>query len=157
MLGQMQEKEAQYDEVKRGHFQEISGWEETDKAAAKKDEQDREFNENAAKIIGEYNRINDDKKRFETKLAEKQAELETAQGAEEQDERKLFVLGEYVEVYEQQINSLNDQIGSAKDKFEMVSEEKRLRDEQEKAIAAEKAKENEFNDMRAALDEAKEF
>jgi chromosome segregation ATPase len=143
--------------MKRGHFQEISGWTETDKTAADKDEKDRAFNENAGKIIGEYNRINAEKKRFETKLAEKQAELEAAQGAEEQDERKLFVLGEYVEVYQQQINSLNDQIGLAQEKFELVSEEKRLRDEQEKAVAAEKAKENEFNDMKAALDEAKEF
>lgn len=52
---------------------------------------------------------------------------------------------------------MNDQIGLAQAKFELVSEEKRLRDEQEKAIAAEKAKENEFNDMKAALNEAKEF
>lgn len=153
----MQEKETEYDEKKKEFFQEVSGWTKEDKTAAEKEEKDRAFNENAGKIIGEYNRINDDKKRFETKLAEKQAELEAAQNAEEQDERKLFVLGEYVEVYQQQINSLNDQIGLAQAKFELVSEEKRLRDEQEKAIAAEKAKENEFNDMKAALNEAKEF
>lgn len=37
----------------------------------------------------------------------------------------------------------------------MISEEKRLRDEQEAALAAQKAKESEFNDMKSNLNEAK--
>jgi hypothetical protein len=65
-------------------------------------------------------------------------------------------LGEYVSVYEQQIEALNNQIGDAKYEFDLLTEEKRLREEQEEAQAAQKAKESEYGDMKIALDEAKE-
>lgn len=67
----------------------------------------------------------------------------------------MYILGEYVSVYEQQISALNDQIADAKYEFDLISEEKRLREEQEEAQAAQRAKESEYDDMRIALDEAK--
>lgn len=64
---------------------------------------------------------------------------------------------EYINVYQQQIDALDGQLETAQAQFEQVSEEKRLRGEQEEAQAAEKAKAAEYDDMRIALDEAKEF
>lgn len=62
---------------------------------------------------------------------------------------------DYVDVYQQAIDGLTTQIDVAQVEFEIISEEKRLRDEQEAAIAAQKAKENEFSDMKKNFDEAK--
>jgi len=66
-------------------------------------------------------------------------------------------LEDYVSVYQEAIDGLNLQIADAQADFEIVSEEKRLREEQEAAAAAQKAKENEYGDMRIAVDEAKEY
>ena len=65
------------------------------------------------------------------------------------------MLGEYVSVYEEQIAEFDAQIAGSQDEKDLLTEELRLRKEQEDAIAAEKAKKAEFDDMRAALDEAK--
>jgi predicted nucleic acid-binding Zn-ribbon protein len=64
-------------------------------------------------------------------------------------------LGEYVSVYEQQIESLNNQIASKQAGYDDALERKRVREAQEQADAAKEAKQNEYNDMRAALDDAK--
>jgi hypothetical protein len=50
---------------------------------------------------------------------------------------------------------LSVEIDSYKGQFDLMTEEKRLRQEKEDAIAAQKAKENEYNDVKIAVDEAK--
>jgi predicted nucleic acid-binding Zn-ribbon protein len=62
---------------------------------------------------------------------------------------------DYVDVYRQAIEGLNSQLEFAQEEFEIISEEKRLREEEETAQAAQKAKENEYGDMKIAVDEAK--
>lgn len=62
---------------------------------------------------------------------------------------------DYVDVYEQAIEGLKSQLDLAQEEFEIISEEKRLREEEEAAQAAQKAKENEYGDMKIAVDEAK--
>lgn len=47
------------------------------------------------------------------------------------------------------------QLDNARVEFEIISEEKRLREETEKAEAATKAKESEYADTKLAVDEAK--
>jgi predicted nucleic acid-binding Zn-ribbon protein len=64
-------------------------------------------------------------------------------------------LSDYVSVYQQAIDGLKDQLEIAQEEFEIISEEKRLREEEEAAQAAQKAKENEYGDMKIAVDEAK--
>lgn len=68
---------------------------------------------------------------------------------------KVDLLSDYVDVYRQAIESLDSQIETAQVDFEIISEEKRLREEQEAAAAAQKAKENEYEDMVFAVNEAK--
>lgn len=65
------------------------------------------------------------------------------------------MLSDYVSVYQQAIDGLKDQLEIAQEEFEIISEEKRLREEEEAAQAAQKAKENEYGDMKIAVDEAK--
>jgi hypothetical protein len=50
-------------------------------------------------------------------------------------------LNEYIEVYNGQIEFYDNKVTPAQEKFEMVSEQKRLREEAEAAAAAQKAKE----------------
>lgn len=70
-------------------------------------------------------------------------------------DQREFLLMDYVDVYEQAIEGLKSQLDLAQEEFEIISEEKRLREEEEAAQAAQKAKENEYGDMKIAVDEAK--
>jgi galactose-1-phosphate uridylyltransferase len=65
------------------------------------------------------------------------------------------LLEDYVNVYEQAIEGLQDQLDTATEEFEEITEEKRLREEEAKANAAQKAKESEYDNMTIAVNEAK--
>jgi len=62
---------------------------------------------------------------------------------------------EYVEIYRQQVDTLQINIDNKKYEFDNISAEKQFREDQEKASAAEKAKEAEYTDLKTSLDEAK--
>jgi hypothetical protein len=53
----------------------------------------------------------------------------------------IGLLYEYVDVYGQQIDFYDGKVTESQEKFEKVSNEKRLREEAEAAAAAQKAKE----------------
>jgi len=59
---------------------------------------------------------------------------------EDRNQQKEFLLTDYVSVYEQAIAGLDAQMVTAKVEFDIISEEKRLREEQAEAEAATKAK-----------------
>lgn len=68
---------------------------------------------------------------------------------------RIWLLEDYVSVYQQAIEGLQVQLDAATEQFEEITETKRLREEEAKAVAAQKAKENEYADMVIAVNEAK--
>lgn len=128
---QIEAKQQEMSDLKEKHFQERQADIIADEAAAEKDRKDAEFNEQTAAVLDAYNALGKDKTKFEGKMAEKQAELEEAQGLpeEEQDQRRINLLTDYIDAYQQQIDALQGQVDEATEQFEMVSEEKRLRKE----------------------------
>lgn len=62
------------------------------------------FQEEANVVINSFNKLESDKRTFETKLEEKRAELAEAEAAGDNwDGTATFLLQEYVSVYEDQI------------------------------------------------------
>lgn len=149
-------QEVAYDDLMGVHDEERAAIAAADKAQEEKDRKNAEFNERAGEVIEQFSQLGKDQDKFRVKMQEKQAELEEVQNADEPDYDKVTLLEEYVSVYQQQIDILQGQIDESTYDFELITEEKRLREENERALAAEKAKEAEYNDMRAALDDAKE-
>jgi hypothetical protein len=74
-LKDAQEKETLYDTTKQQFSEEVVGWNEADSKAATKAEKDRAFNEEVKATEDEFNALEEDKARFETKLGEKRQEL----------------------------------------------------------------------------------
>lgn len=73
----------------------------------------------------------------------------------EVDDQKELLYADYVDTYQQQIDILEGDVESKRAEMEQVLQNKKFREEQEAAQAAEKAKQAEFDDMRAGLDDAK--
>jgi hypothetical protein len=121
--------ETDFDTKKGVHDQERAQNLADDAATEEKERRNAEFNERAGTVVEAFNKLGSEKTRFESKLDEKRAELEAAQGADEVDDKRVSLLQEYVEVYEQQVGVLSDRIGEATSEFEQVTEEKRLKDE----------------------------
>lgn len=140
------------------HTKERDAEKQADKAAAEKAEADRIFNEHAAEVVGDYNDYLNEKARFTNLMNQKQKELDDLEAEDDPEGLNMSQIGllyEYVDVYSQQVDFYNGKVEDAQANFEKVSEQKRLREEAEAAAAAQKAKEEQFNDMRANVDAAK--
>lgn len=151
----MADKEKEGDEMMAKHSKERAALKQADKVQAEKDKADAEFNARAGEVVEAFNELGASRDKFQKKMEEKEAELEKARNAEEVDETKVERLVEYVEIYRQQVETLQMNIDNKKFEFDDISAEKQFREDQEKAAAAEKAKEAEYTDLKTTLDEAK--
>jgi hypothetical protein len=224
-------KKDAYEEMKTQHDRERAQEKQDDKTTAETERKEAEFNARAGEIIAAYTRLGQEMSKFETRMGEKQEELDAEVALNEArgpmkklygalhdimeqfpdadrneiadkllqqieselpevraqikaawfadgnelsmkellnelfeitdesdyaiDENRETLLRDYVDVYQQAIDGLQIQIDDAKINFELISEEKRLKEEQAEAEAAKKAKENEYEDTRIAVNEAK--
>ena len=141
--------------MKAQHQRERAQYVADDKESAKRDAEEAEFNRNAAEVVADFNELGAAKTRFEARMAEKQAELDELNETEEPDQQKVFLLEDYIYIYQEQIAIVEGQIENARADFEQISQEKELREELKKQQAAQKAKQNEYNDLKGTLDENK--
>jgi chromosome segregation ATPase len=156
----------EFDDLKKAQDAARSEEKQADKLQEELEKKEEEFNRNANEVIDNFNKIQSQINKFTTQMEVRQAELDEELALKEafvpeheedvyNDARELL-LRDYVDVYQEAIDSLNTQMESAQGEFEIITEEKRLREEQAEAVAAQKAKEAEYTDMRAAVDFAKE-
>lgn len=161
-----EEKKKEYDDLKKAQDAARSEEKQADKLQEELEKKEAEFNKNANEVIDNFNKIQQQINKFSAQMEIRQGELDEELALKEafvpetegdvfNDARELL-LNDYVSVYQEAIDSLNIQMEAAQSEFEIITEEKRLREEQAEAVAAQKAKEAEYNDQRAAVDFAKE-
>ena len=74
---QIEQKGTEKDELMAIHDQQRSAIKQADKQAAELEKKEQEFNAEAARVVGNYTQLTSDMQKFESRMAEKQAELDT--------------------------------------------------------------------------------
>jgi chromosome segregation ATPase len=159
------DKEAEGVALLAGHAEERAADKNFDQEEAIKEEKYQQQIADTNRILDAFAVLESSKTEYTTKRDEWQAKLDEVRAVAgtsdsegnpiEVDEQKEFLYADYVDTYQQQIDILEGDVESKRAEMEQVLQNKKFREEQEAAQAAEKAKQAEFDDMRAGLDDAK--
>lgn len=109
-----------YHAIEERHYQEVAAEKLDDKNRADKEEADRIFNETATEVVNAYNSLVNEMQRFQNLLNAKVVEKETLESETDEEilmenESKISLLGEYVDVYQQQVDALEIGVEAARE------------------------------------------